>query len=42
MGLEGIALATSVMHLVVAVVFWIRFESKLASVRAAPALPSGP
>jgi len=34
MGLEGIALATSCMHLVVAVVFWMRFESKLASERA--------
>jgi putative peptidoglycan lipid II flippase len=33
MGLAGIALATSVMHLAVAVVFWIRFESKLARER---------
>jgi putative peptidoglycan lipid II flippase len=36
-GLEGIALATSCMHVVVAVVFWFRFESKLASERAAAA-----
>lgn len=28
-GLEGIALATSIMHLVVAIVFWFRFETKL-------------
>jgi len=28
-GLEGIALATSCMHLAVALVFWVRFESKL-------------
>jgi putative peptidoglycan lipid II flippase len=34
-GLEGIALATSCMHFAVAVVFWFRFESKLAKERAA-------
>lgn len=28
-GLEGIALATSIMHLAVAIVFWLRFETKL-------------
>ena len=33
MGLEGIALATSCMHLCVAVVFWQRFEAKLAQER---------
>jgi putative peptidoglycan lipid II flippase len=32
-GLEGIALATSIMHLVVAIVFWFRFESKLHETR---------
>lgn len=35
LGLEGIALATSVMHLAVAVVFWHLFEKKLAQERGA-------
>ncbi len=35
MGLEGIALATSLMHLAVAVVFWQQFEKKLALERRA-------
>lgn len=38
LGLEGIALATSVTHLAVAVVFWVRFEKKLAE-DAATAVP---
>ena len=32
-GLEGIALATSIMQLIIAVVFWFRFESKLHATR---------
>jgi putative peptidoglycan lipid II flippase len=32
-GLEGIALATSIMHLIVAIVFWLRFETKLHETR---------
>ena len=32
-GLEGIALATSIMHLAVAIVFWFRFETKLHETR---------
>jgi putative peptidoglycan lipid II flippase len=34
LGLEGIALSTSAMQLVIAVVFWFRFERRLASLRA--------
>jgi putative peptidoglycan lipid II flippase len=33
LGLEGIALSTSIVHLLVAVVFWFRFEARLASLR---------
>jgi len=32
-GLEGLALSTSCVHAAVAVVFWFRFESRLASLR---------
>lgn len=35
LGLEGIALATSCVHTAVAVVFWIRFESRLGALHAA-------
>jgi len=34
-GLEGLALSTSCVHLAVAVVFWFRFEARLAQLRAA-------
>lgn len=36
LGLEGLALATSIVHLVVALVFWFRFEARLAALRNAP------
>jgi putative peptidoglycan lipid II flippase len=36
LGLEGIALSTSLVQLVVAVVFWFRFEARLAALRTAP------
>jgi putative peptidoglycan lipid II flippase len=36
LGLEGIALSTSLVQLVVAVVFWFRFDARLTSLRAAP------
>ena len=36
LGLEGIALSTSTVQLVIAIVFWFRFEARLASLRAAP------
>lgn len=36
MGLEGIALSTSCVQAAVALVFWFRFESRLASLRRAP------
>lgn len=36
MGLEGIALSTSCVHLAIAVIFWFRFESRLRVVRALP------
>jgi len=40
-GLEGIALATSIMHLAVAIVFWLRFETKLhATKREAETVPT--
>jgi putative peptidoglycan lipid II flippase len=40
-GLEGIALATSIMHLAVAIVFWMRFETKLhATQREAERVPT--
>ena len=34
LGLEGLALATSVVHVVVAVVFWVCFETKLSELRS--------
>ena len=37
MGLEGIALSTSCVHLAIAVIFWFQFESRLKKVRAMPA-----
>jgi putative peptidoglycan lipid II flippase len=36
LGLEGLALATSIVQLVVAIVFWFRFEARLAELRSAP------
>ena len=36
-GLEGIALSTSCVHLAIAVIFWFQFESRLNRVRAMPA-----
>ncbi len=39
-GLEGLALSTSCVHAVVAIVFWFRFESRLADLRQAAAIPS--
>ena len=36
LGLEGIALATSCVHLMIAVIFWFRFEARLASLEADP------
>lgn len=39
LGLEGIALSTSLVQVVIAIVFWFRFEARLAAVRAeAPSL----
>jgi len=35
LGIEGIALATSLVQLVVAVIFWFRFEARLTDLRAA-------
>lgn len=35
-GLEGLALSTSCVHLAVAVVFWFRFEARLARLRTVP------
>ena len=37
LGLDGIALATSLVHLIVAIVFWFRFEARLAQLRGGPA-----
>jgi putative peptidoglycan lipid II flippase len=34
LGLEGLALATSLVHVVIAILFWFRFETKLAELRA--------
>jgi putative peptidoglycan lipid II flippase len=44
LGLEGIALSTSFTYAVVAVVFWVRFETRLAAVgrEAAPTPAAGP
>ena len=36
LGLEGLALATSLVYVVVAVVFWFRFEARLQVLRSAP------
>ncbi|CAN5893450.1 hypothetical protein BH11MYX4_BH11MYX4_45250 [soil metagenome] len=36
MGLEGIALSTSCVHLAIAVIFWFQFETRLKAVRAMP------
>ncbi|MBX3230900.1 MAG: hypothetical protein KIT84_36185 [Labilithrix sp.] len=36
LGLEGLALSTSCVHTAVAIVFWFRFEARLAELRAAP------
>jgi len=36
MGLEGIALSTSCVHLAIAVIFWFQFETRLKKVRAMP------
>jgi putative peptidoglycan lipid II flippase len=36
LGLEGIALSTSCVHLAIAVIFWFQFESRLKKVRAMP------
>ncbi len=36
LGLEGLALATSIVYLVVAIVFWFRFEARLTELRSAP------
>jgi putative peptidoglycan lipid II flippase len=36
LGLEGIALATSAVHLAVAIVFWLRLERRLVAVHALP------
>jgi putative peptidoglycan lipid II flippase len=41
LGLEGIALSTSLVQLAVAVVFWFRFEARLEALRAAPLPHSG-
>jgi putative peptidoglycan lipid II flippase len=35
-GLEGLALSTSFVHLVVAIVFWFRFDTRLQALRAEP------
>ena len=35
LGLEGLALATSIVSLAIAVIFWFRFQARLASLRAA-------
>jgi putative peptidoglycan lipid II flippase len=37
MGLEGLALSTSCVHLAIAVIFWFQFESRLKVARALPA-----
>ncbi len=37
MGLEGIALSTSCVHLAVAIVFWFRLNTRMESVRSMPA-----
>lgn len=39
LGLEGIALSTSCVHLAIAVIFWFQFERRLEVVRTAPELP---
>jgi putative peptidoglycan lipid II flippase len=39
LGLAGLALGTSCVHTLVAVVFWFRFEARLAEMRAAAAVP---
>ncbi len=36
LGLEGLALATSIVYFVVAIVFWFRFEARLEVLRKAP------
>lgn len=36
LGLEGLALATSLVYLIVAIVFWFRFEARLKVLRRAP------
>lgn len=36
MGLEGIALSTSSVHLAIAIIFWFQLESRLKKVRAMP------
>lgn len=36
LGLEGVALSTSCVHLVIAVIFWFQFESRLKVVRTLP------
>lgn len=41
-GLEGLALSTSCVHFAVAVVFWFRFEARLASLRRDAEAASGP
>jgi len=33
LGLEGLALATSLVYVVVAIVFWVRFEARLEVLR---------
>lgn len=38
LGLEGIALSTSCVHLAIAVVFWFQFEKRLEVVRTSPEL----
>lgn len=35
-GLEGVALSTSSVYLAVAILFWFRFEARLAAIRALP------
>jgi putative peptidoglycan lipid II flippase len=35
-GLEGLALSTSLVHFAVAIIFWFRFEARLAELRAGP------
>lgn len=36
LGLEGLALATSIVYFVIAIVFWFRFEARLEVLRKAP------